>query len=211
MIITLSGIDGSGKTHHSTELFKELTSSGIPVRYIHMMNDPYDYTIIRCLLRLVRKAHLGVTAPKGEVQTIVPKNIIVRTLWPLVALLDFLVTFLIRIRPLAKNTVLICDRYYYDYLASFHALGVASEWSFALFMRFVPKPDQCYFLDSDVDLAFKRRKGTLSLEYLRKLREAYFKIIQALDPKPQILNTSRNQSFVSSHIFEDVRALLAKI
>ena len=208
MIISFSGMDGTGKTYHSTELCKKLASKGVIVRYIHMMSEDVDYTIIRYLLLLVIKAHLGVTTSKGEVQTRAPKNPVVRTIWPLLALLDYLVTFLTRIRPLAKNAVLICDRCYYDYLTSFYALGITNDWSLALAMKFIPKSDQTFFLDSDVDVAFKRIKGELSPEYLGRLRVAYIKMIRMLDPTPKVLNTVKDRDFISTKIFEDSCTLL---
>lgn len=206
MIISFSGTDGTGKTSHSIALCKNLEGKGITVRYIHMMSESFDYSILRYLLLLVRKAHLGVITSQGQIRA--HNNIVVRTIWPIVSLLDFMITFFARIRPLARNGVLICDRYFYDYLASFHALGIMANGVLALSLRFIPKPDRIFFLDSDIHVAYSRIRGELPLEYLSKQREAYLRIVQMLNPKPKVIDTNRNRTFVSIEIIKDTQTLL---
>jgi len=203
-------MDGTGKTYHAMELCKTLADRHIPCMYIHMMSQDFDYTIIRFLLSPMRKARLSGVGVHEQTNVQVKSNSIVKVVWPLIALMDHIVTYFVRIRPLAKHSVVVCDRYFYDYLASFCALGLVAPGIFTLYLKCIPRPKQTFFLDATIDAAFDRKKDELSLEYLKQQRKAYLMIAQTLKPQPKVIDATRDRLAVSSDILEEIQAFLPK-
>jgi thymidylate kinase len=62
------------------------------------------------------------------------------------AIVDNLCTYLFVYRPILKDRILICDRYFYDKVARAMFYGVCPLWLARIWLNLLPKPDLVFFL-----------------------------------------------------------------
>jgi len=165
MIITLSGVDGSGKTTNALFVKKKLEENKRKVVYIHMIR----WTLVYRLGELIQKFNQD--EKPGKRDKFPGKKY--RPLMLFVSLIDvfrfYLLNFLIGI---VGRYDIICDRYFYD-------LGVQAVYTermgkrFELFYwRIVPKPKISMLFDLNPEKAIIR-EGEHSLLYYEKKRKLY--------------------------------------
>jgi dTMP kinase len=181
MIIAFCGMDGSGKTTLSRALKNELIKKGYSAAVI----EPFRYILFDPILKLLRKTEGG--AGFGHKKN---KFWLFR-LWPLLALFDHWVQFLFRIRPLAKNfDYVICDRFFWDFAASFNYFGYTTPWIEKLYLRLIPEPDITFVLDLPPEEARQREQGVPHpAEFFAPQRKFYLKI--AKKHNLEILNSAQ--------------------
>ena len=192
MLITLSGLDGAGKSTLAEALKAGLEKDGTPAVIFHMNKDVGLYAYVRnvrdAAMELARNKR---STSESEIEPTVgsPKNcsraksawlefrrriIWNKSLRRWVDLGD-LVTFLVyrlyieRIR----GRVLIMDRYFYDRLAD---LADGRRWKYLRwFARITPVPDVPVLVEVSPEEAFER-KGEYSIESMT-LRHANYREI----------------------------------
>ena len=166
MIVAFCGVDGSGKTTLSLKLKEQLANRG----HSAVVIEPFKYIIWSPLLRLFGGGK-RLASPRGEKRNTFP----LFRLWPLLALLDHWLQFLFRIKPLEKKyDYLICDRFFFDFAASFSYFGYTTDWLNKLYLRLIPKPDLTFILDLSPEVALAREKdGRHSLEFFSYQRKYY--------------------------------------
>jgi len=136
-LITLEGIDGSGKSAIAGLLCKELSERGYPVTCSYEPRFEEYKRLIRGL---------------GEDR----ESIYVETM---LFAADRLLHYSRILRPaLLKGHIVIVDRYYHSSLAYQGARGVPLEWIRSL-NRFVPRPDMAIYLDVDPRVGLSRKEG----------------------------------------------------
>lgn len=178
VLVTFSGIDGSGKSTQIEKLRNYLISENIPVRQLAFWDDAAVF----------RKARSGfsrhVLQSDGSVGT--PERPAARRdknlqSWPLLVgrTLLHLVDVVNLRRVVRKNKscegVLIFDRYIYDQLA---ALPMNRWWAKAfarILLWIAPKPDISYLLDAIPEVA-RQRKPEYPLDFMHRYRSSYLEL-----------------------------------
>ena len=167
MLITLSGIDGAGKSTLARELRRALEAGGRPVVLRHANHELGIYGILRSLRpRRPRR-------PAAErVRYLVLWN---RPLRAAVFLADLVVFASYRwFIETVRRRDLIMDRYFYDTLVD---LSGPRSWTLLRWLaRLVPAPDLAILVDADPEVAFAR-KGEHSIDLLRRRAVAYRRVL----------------------------------
>lgn len=151
MIIAFSGVDGSGKTTLAKALAEILRERGCSVRIV----SPFRYFLWTPWLGFLRRRVVLPTLPETDSWSGGPPALF--RLWPLLALLDHWVYFLVKLRPLAKRyDYLITDRFFFDFGASFTYFGYTFPFLDRVYTKLIPEPDLGILLDVSPELAEQR-------------------------------------------------------
>jgi thymidylate kinase len=179
MIVTFSGIDGSGKTTRCQALVRILQTRGLPAvpgKPTYEANDAVkDFCVWAYGDRFAYFSQLS-----GE--------------FYISCLIADWLGFLARVLSKARTEILICDRYIYDVLAQAIHMKAQATVLRQLWHLF-PQPDIGYFLDVSPEIAHERLSARLelpmhtaeSLDELRVLRGAYSQLTRNLDWNPVVV------------------------
>src|SRR5256885_15720673 len=191
LLISFSGLDGSGKTTQITNARAVLAQLGLRDRLLAFWDD----VVVGCRWRegfvhKVYKSEIGVGAP-GKPVNRRDKNV---RKWYLslarhgLYLMDALhlcwVVAMARAEARAEKKsegadVIILDRYVYDELANL-PLDNALTRAYVRFVdAFVPRPDIAFLLDAD-PVAANARKPEYPVEFMRENRLRYFALVALL-------------------------------
>lgn len=209
MILSLSGVDGSGKTTIAKKTRKMLIQTGVEAVYRH----EYNYFILRYFFKIVgtkrvegrRKLFLSTNARKTALDK----------LWPYLVLIDASLLIL-WLKLTKRKAVVILDRFLYDQLVSFKGLGVASKLVEWLYMM-APSPDVAVVLSASPKVAYERKRDThrYSLQFYRRGNSCYLKIARQLwlatvnaDLPLSVVFTRVLETFLSNENFK--RLLISK-
>ena len=176
MLITLSGLDGAGKSTVAEWLRGELERERRAVTVLHMNDHVGLYAWVRALRDRVQGRSSRDDPPRmapsptrlGRIRDAVvwSKNLR-RLLFPL----DVLIFLCYRaVVEKLSGRVLIMDRYFYDRLVDV-VDGRPGRW-LPLLARLTPRPDLPVLLEITPEEAFAR-KGEYTVEYLRRRDRAY--------------------------------------
>lgn len=183
LLISFSGVDGSGKSTQIENLRRALYAAGLSTRLLAF----WDSVVVGVRYRegfvhTVYKSERGIGSP-GKPVNRRDKNM---RGWHLTAArhLLYLLDACNLCRVVARESksganVIILDRYIYDELSN---LNLANRFSraFARFVQaFVPKPDIAYLLDADPAAAYAR-KPEYPVEFIERCRRAYFQLANLL-------------------------------
>jgi thymidylate kinase len=183
MLITISGLDGAGKSTLIAWLGRELERRHQSIRVLHMNDDVGVYAWLRRLRDRIRRngaSRQRPPSPSAEENdtpllrkirnAVVWSKAIRRALYPidLVIFLGYRLYF-----EKIRGCVLLMDRYFYDTL-----VDVADEggWTWVrLLERVTPTPNVPVFLEVGPEEAYAR-KGEYSVDYLRRRAVAYRRV-----------------------------------
>lgn len=176
MLITFSGLDGSGKSTVIASLADALEQRHSSPIVLHMNDDFGIHAAVRRLRDVVfgpRRAGSGPPSDRPSLRRFILWNRSVRRiLYPLDLAIFFCYhAYLVRLR----RRVIIMDRYFYDRL-----VDVSDRrwwWLLRLFERMTPTPELAVYLDASPEECFER-KGEYSVDYLRRRRQAYRVVLQ---------------------------------
>ncbi|MDP2675114.1 MAG: nucleotidyltransferase family protein [Dehalococcoidia bacterium] len=184
-LVSLGGLDGSGKTSHAEALSEALTVSGIAHRVVWSRRGCSP------LYRLVSRVAKAVLRPRrspsvhgdgsGGLVTSEGRGLrasLAQIGWAWFNVFDMLAVYFFRVRlPLLRGKVVICDRYVHDAAVELsHRLPPGNRLARAplgLLFALSPKPRQTYLLDVEPEAAFQRTPDSPSLAELREQREMY--------------------------------------
>ncbi len=181
MIVSLSGIDGAGKSTQVFELQLWLRQCGLRSKLVTFWDDVVALSGIREFVsHKVFQGGRGVGSPERPLNRH-DKNV---DSWPVTAMRFILyfadaVSLCIRVRAVSNRStdIVIFDRYIYDELANLplnNRLVRAFAW---VVLKMVPKPDIAYVIDAD-PAAARARKPEYPLGFLRRNRKAYIRLAQ---------------------------------
>jgi thymidylate kinase len=183
LLISFSGVDGSGKSTQIENLCSALHAAGLKTTLLAF----WDNVVVGVKYRegfvhKVYKSERGIGAP-GKPVNRRDKNM---RGWHLTLARHFLYLLdalnLRRVVARAKKSgadVVILDRYIYDELSNLNLDNSFSRAFVKLVHGFVPRPDVAYLLDADPVAAYAR-KPEYPVEFMKKCRRAYFELASLL-------------------------------
>ena len=181
MLITFSGLDGSGKSTLIAWLKAELERGNQAVTVMHMANEMGVYAGLRAvrdaLLRRARRVAPPEQPCSGErswVRTfrdaIVWSKPLRRAIYPIDLMIFLAISFFVE---KVRRRILVTDRYFYDTLVD---VADDSRWFWVRVLeRLTPVPDIPVFLDVSPEESFAR-KGEYSVSYLARRRAGYQRV-----------------------------------
>jgi thymidylate kinase len=183
LLISFSGVDGSGKSTQIENLHSALHAAGLTTRLLAF----WDNVVVGVRYRegfvhKVYKSERGIGAP-GKPVNRQDKN--VRRWYLTIArhalyLLDAInLCRVVRHEKRSAADVIILDRYIYDELSNLNLANPISRGFVKLMHSFVPRPDVAYLLDADPVAAYAR-KPEYPPEFMQKCRRAYFELANLL-------------------------------
>lgn len=193
-IIVFVGNDGSGKTYQAKRVFQNLGKDRLSVKLIH-----FDHFFLRIPKLIESNKYFSTKGEKSQsikLFRVLRGNVLFGVIFPIIAYLDFLVFYLIKIM-FSLEKIIILDRYFYDKLIKFYDLKICSPMLFNLLMQITPVPNATIYLDLGADVSFKRKKE-LTISILNNRRILYKKI-------------SGGFHFITINAEGDKREILSKI
>lgn len=187
MLISFSGLDGSGKSTQIEQLRGALHAAGLATSLLAFWDDVVVGVKYReGFVHKVFKSEQGIGAP-GKPVNRRDKNV---RGWHLTLARHFLyLADAINLRRVIARErkqrssdetgarravdVLILDRYIYDELANLNVGNPISRVFVRLVQKIVPQPDLAYLLDADPVLA-QARKPEYPVDFMQQSRQAYF-------------------------------------
>ncbi|HUR36354.1 MAG TPA: hypothetical protein VM009_00960 [Terriglobales bacterium] len=183
LLISFSGLDGSGKSTQIAALREYLAGAGLETLTLAFWDDVVVGKRWReGFVHKVYKSEKGIGAPGRPVERR-DKNVrrwylsIARhLLYILDALnLGLVIMYARRLEP----DVIIMDRYIYDELANLPLGNPVTRLFVRMVHALTPLPDIAYLLDVDVDAA-RARKPEYPVDFMRTSRIAYFELDRML-------------------------------
>ncbi|MEM2842023.1 MAG: hypothetical protein QW201_01820 [Thermoproteota archaeon] len=197
LLICFIGVDGSGKTTHAINLCKKLQKNGLNFSYIHISFSIIQHIPSRFRKPLSKQINAMTENPSYSKTR---KGLVLLFLG--IALADSLIIYLTKLR----ETILIYDRYFYDYLVDY--FDVCPEWLKRLYIRLIPKPDLLFFLDVPPTIAYKRNRE-YPPSFYHSQRRRYFDLLRYLENYNLfIIDTSTSIEEAFSHIYEQVKGYI---
>jgi thymidylate kinase len=183
MLITFSGLDGSGKSTQIASVMDYLRTQKMRVVKLAFWDDVVVGKRYReGFVHKVYKSEKGVGAP-GKPVNRRDKNMRGWHLSLSRAGLYFLdAVHLCEVIGRARRgdpDVIIMDRYIYDELANLPLNNAISRWFAKSLNALVPKPDLALLLDADPEAA-RARKPEYPVDFMKQARQAYFQLAQLL-------------------------------
>ncbi len=183
LLISFSGLDGSGKSTQINNLIQRLSSAGLNVKLLAFWDDVVVGKKYReGFVHKVYKSEQGIGAP-GKPVNRRDKNV---RAWYLTLFRHVLyLVDAIHLRMVVDkairsgSNVVIMDRYIYDELANLPLQNKFSQLFVRMIQKIVPQPDLGYLLDADVEAA-RARKPEYPVEFMHKCRIAYFSLASLL-------------------------------
>ena len=208
-IITISGLDGAGKSSIISGTIQLAQENNIP---LITKWCSYELILLRPFIRLAQKIYLRKTDQfkdfKGYSASInhLSENKLLSKTYEYFTLIEYILQIFFKIalpRYFSKKSIL-CDRYYYDVLVS---LAVTLSYPDEKFKRkvrfyshFFPRPDISFFLDIDENVAFSRKKDIPSVDYLKQRKKYYLTLMNILPIR--VLNGESPVQLNAEYIFK---------
>jgi thymidylate kinase len=183
LLISFSGVDGSGKSTQIESLRTALQAAGLTTTLLPF----WDNVVVGVKYRegfvhKVYKSERGIGAPGKPVKRR-DKNM---RGWHLTLARHYLYLLdainLRRVMARAKKSsadVVILDRYIYDELSNLNLANPLSRLFVRFVHSFVPRPHLAYLLDADPVKAYER-KPEYPVKFMKKCRRAYFDLAALL-------------------------------
>ena len=178
-LICFTGVDGSGKTTHAKFLKKYLEEQGYSCRYVWGASRPFFsyffFVLTRVLGYWTNTKKNAYTDPLEYAPRLFVKNL--GKVWHLFIFIDYQLKALVKIRlPLLVGKVVICDRYFYDFLMEIRLSNVSSKKFTSVISKGMPKPLVTFLMDIPETLAKNRRN--FSYEFFSKRNEVFLDLAE---------------------------------
>lgn len=159
MIVSFSGLDGTGKTTQAELLVDYLRAQGVDCIYRHAIKNTLYYFIVHNIVGKVSpKTKSGLE--KGLRQDKSPRSFNFLSQVKKLFLLIDVIYFKLRYGSYKANRqkTIICDRYFFDEMVQAEYLSVAGDAFLDLYGKFLIEPDITFFADVEPGLACSRKE-----------------------------------------------------
>ncbi len=209
MLITFSGLDGSGKSTLIEHLKESLEQDDRKVFVSHMNYDVGLFAIVRSLIKRPIKDRAHAPRERAFENNFKTRSAKLRYLlvWNkglrlLIYPLDVLMFLGYRFYVEKMNRqVLIMDRYFYDTLIDI--TGARRSFPTRFLSWLTPTPNLSIYLDCNPEKAFGR-KNEYSVDYLKRRRLSYLKLISDL-PRMLVVSTDHDLDTTRLNLTNAVR------
>lgn len=175
-IIAFVGNDGSGKSYQAARAYDKLRGDKTSVKLMHL-----DHLFLKIPKFISSNKYFSTKGEENQSITlfkVLRGNNLFGLAFPIVAYLDFLAFYLIRV-IFSMEKIVILDRYFYDKLVKFYDLGVCNQKFFLLLLKLTPVPNLTIYFDLSAEEGF-RRKREMTISILKQRRIIYQKIASNL-------------------------------
>ena len=214
MLVTLSGIDGSGKTTQAEALASAFHTCHLRANTTWSRGGSSRW--IGWFTRFGKRAaqqngQLPERPPSGMDKVHVRQrrfqSPLLRWGWSWLTTLELLLHYARHVTlPLLRGRVVICDRYIYDVFADWAAYcgeqEVDHRWAAKALRWLTPHPRMRYWLDVPADVAQSRSAGQLPEDFLRVQARAYGRMSELF--KLQRLDGSQTKEDIADHVVYQV-------
>jgi len=186
MFVVLVGPDGSGKTCVGDALCEQMLHGFRRTTHIHWR--PGLLPRLRTLLHSQNGLEEDYTQPHSAL----PYGNFLSLSKFAYYTADFILGYWLKIRMLkVKSTLVVIDRYYYDYLVDTQRYRLKlPQWLIRAVMKVIPKPDMVVYLHNSPE-KLHERKQELTMEELTRQTRAFQKILPEL-PNAYIIETDKS-------------------
>ena len=172
MIISFSGLDGSGKTTQLHILADMLRKEGIPFSIVEVGRMSI-FMYVKSVIQVF--SHRTVTNIEG-IQFDLSGNTslfkrflsIIRQICTVLDIMIFILIF--RIPLFFRKRIILCDRYFFDSIAQLYYLKMCSRQMFLFLLMLVPMPDVSFLLNASGQIAYNRKPEYVKSYFIRKSR-----------------------------------------
>jgi len=168
LLIAVFGPDGCGKTTNFNRLHDDSTKLSEKVIKYHWRPGLLPYK--NQMSKNIEKS------PTPNYSNIKPRNHLYSHILLLYIYIDFLLGYILIIRPILKQGITIYyERYYYDILIDSKRYGLNIFYNISrVLSKLLPKPDYVILYDAPAYIVNKRKKE-LSITRIEELRIRYYK------------------------------------
>lgn len=205
MLITFSGVDGSGKTTIGKLLAEGLKKRGFDITY----KVEFKYFLLGYLkkfVNIITRNKKTSDIMQRKVLTEKSYPLIIGKLWVYLTFFDLLLEFLY-FKIFCRNRIIVMDRCIYDFLVGWQWIGYSDKFIKWLYLRF-PHYDLSYILDIDPHIAYERKKEEQDndLYFFTTFRNMYLEIYKK-DKRIILLNTKNDKKSTLKKIINDINRI----